>query len=242
MVMHRGVFMNSARKLLERIYREGAFAQSIAPDVFPVSINHTQGVFLSQLVDKHAPTICIELGFRYGISSLWIQSARAVPKTHIIVDPFHREPGPPKSTRIITYIKKRNGVVFEERMMSQEFLAAFFTARKKADMVFVDASQWFDSVMTDMFYISRVLNTQGIVVIRNVHNRSVRKAIMFYLRNLPYVLDGIATWKNWLIKHVPIIGEVILRIEQRRVGLCVLRLTGKDERISKDLWNHFVPF
>ena len=234
--------MKSAKALLERIYTDEVFAQNIATDLFPVSITRKQGEFLACLVDTYKPKVLIELGFRYGVSSLWIQSARLVPKTHIIVDPFHHEPVPPNMTLIDTYIKKQKGIVFEERLMSQEYLATFFIARKKADMIFVDASQWFDSVMTDMFYISRVLKIQGIVIIRNLYNRPVRKAVMFYLRNLSYVIDGTPAWKNWIVKYVPIIGEVVLRIEQRRIGLCVLRLTGKDERISNHLWRHFISF
>lgn len=234
--------MVSTQSLLDRIYADKNYALRIASDIFEISINYQQGIFLSRMVDRYRPKRVVELGFRYGISSLWIQNARHSPISHNIIDPYHHIPTPPRSLVIYDYIKKQKGVIFEERYASQEYLAAMYVAHKKVDMVFMDASQWFDSVMTDMFFVSRILNVQGIVIIRNIYNRPVRKAIMFYLRNLPYSIEGISLWKNWVVKRVPVIGELLLRSIQRPVGLCVLRLTGEDKRATQGLWRHFVSF
>ena len=234
--------MNKAGILAEKLYRDAVFADGIAPDMFPTGISYTQGQFLSRAVSRHKPDVVVELGFRYGISSLWIQSAQRPPKQHIIVDPYHHIPYPPKKSTIDDFIKNQKGVTLVDHMTSQEYLAAMLTAGKKADMVFIDASQWFDSVMTDMFFVSRLLRINGIVIIRNMWNRPVRKAIMFYLRNLPYKLEGVSPRMEWVIKHVPVFGEVLLRSAVRSLGLCVLRVSGPDERITKHIWNHFIPF
>lgn len=98
-----------------------------------------------------------------------------------------------------------------------------------------DARQWFDSVMTDMYFLSRILRQHGIVIIRNVWSMPVRKALMFYIKNLPYALEGFGFWETWLVRHVPIVGELVLRLRIRPLDLCVLRLTGKDSRS----WGHF---
>ncbi len=234
--------MNKAGMLVEKIYHDAVFADRIAPDMFPTGVSYTQGKFLSRAVSRYTPQVVIELGFRYGISSLWIQSAAHPPRRHIIVDPYHHIPSPPKQSTIDDFIKKQKGVTLEDSMTSQEYLARVMQSGTKVDFVFVDASQWFDSVMTDMFFVSRVLRIHGVVIIRNLWNRPVRKAVMFYLKNLPYSLEGAAPWKEWVIKHVPVIGELFLRISVRSLGLCVLRVTGPDERISKHIWNHFIPF
>lgn len=234
--------MTKARQLAERIYTDESFSRRIANDVFPVSINYGQGVFLSSVVDAYRPKILVELGFRYGISSLWIQSARYAPGTHVIVDPYHHIPVPPKSAIIDDFIRKQKGVVVEEHLTSQEYLASISHKGRHVDMVFIDASQWFDSVMTDMYFVSRLLKIGGVVVIRNLHNPAVRKALMFYLRNLPYRVEHIPAWKNWVITTVPFVGELLLRLIQRPLGLCVIRLTGEDERVTKDKWKHFISF
>lgn len=234
--------MTKARQLVERIYTDEVFSHGIAPDIFSDSISHAQGIFLSQCVDAYRPAHVVELGFRFGISSLWIQSARHAPASHVIVDPYHHIPAPPVSTVIDDFVKKQKGVVLEDTLTSQEYLARALSKQRHVDMVFIDASQWFDSVMTDMYFVSKVLKIGGIVIIRNLYNKPVRKALMFYLRNLSFVVEGVPLWVQWVIRHVPVVGELLLRYVQRPLGLCVIRLTGPDERVTKNLWRHFVSF
>lgn len=230
--------MNAARELLTRIYADKEFANAIAPDLFPVSINATQGAFLVHIIEQYKPKIIVELGFRYGISSLWIQSAAHLPHRHIIIDPYHHIPNPPKRYTIDTFIKKQKGVIQEEGMTSQEYLAGLLSKKIQVDMVFIDASQWFDSVMTDMYFVSRILRVRGIVVIRNIWSKPVRRAIMYYLKNLPFRVVGIAPWQGWIIAHVPVFGELLLRAVIRPLDLCVMQLTRNDNRE----WNSYIPF
>lgn len=227
--------MNKAGALVEKIYRDPVFASAIAEDIFPMAISYEQGKFLSRAVARYKPGLLIELGFRYGISSLWIQSATHPPARHNIVDPYHHIPYPPKKSMIDDFVKKQKGVTLEEHMTSQEYLAKLLHDGEKADMVFIDASQWFDSVMTDMYFISRILRVGGMVIIRNIWSRPVRKALMFYIKNLSFSLDGFMSWETWVIKRIPVIGELVLRAKIRPLDLCVLRLTAMDNRD----WNHF---
>lgn len=230
--------MNAARQLLDRIYADQEFANAIAPDLFPVSINDTQGKFLVRVIDRYKPKVMVELGFRYGISALWVQSAAHHPSRHIIIDPYHHIPNPPKRFTIDEYIKKQKGVMLEERVTSQEYLAGLLSKKTKVDMVLIDASQWFDSVVTDMYFVSRILRVRGIVVIRNIWSRPVRRAVMYYLKNLPFTIVGIAPWQEWIIKHVPVIGELLLRAVIRPRDLCVMQLTRTDNRE----WDSYIPF
>lgn len=230
--------MNKAGTLVEKIYRDPAFGNAIASDIFPMAISYEQGNYLSRAVDKFKPGLLIELGFRYGISSLWIQSATHPPKLHVIVDPYHHIPYPPKKSTIDDFIKKQKGVTLEEHMASQEYLAKALHDGEKADMVFIDASQWFDSVMTDMYFVSRVLRVGGRVIMRNIWSRPVRKALMFYIKNVAFTLEGFAPWEEWVVKYIPVIGELVLRIKIRPLDLCVLRLTARDTRP----WNHYISF
>jgi predicted O-methyltransferase YrrM len=230
--------MNNARTLLDRIYTDFEFAHAIADDLFPVSINRDQGIFIAKVIDRHKPKVVVELGFRYGISSLWVHSATHRPSSHIIIDPYHHIPNPPKRFTIDTFIRKQKGVILEDHMTSQEYLAKLLRQKTKVDMVFVDASQWFDSVMTDMYFVARILRLKGIVVIRNIWSKPVRKAVMYYLKNLPFTVVGIAPWQEWVIKHVPVVGELLLRVLIRPLDLCVMRLTHVDNRD----WDSYIPF
>lgn len=230
--------MTSAGKIIDRIYDDPVYRSSIADDIFPMAINKDQGEFLVSIIDRYKPETMLELGFRYGISSLWIQSAASRPNRHIIIDPYHHIPYPPKKNTIDVFIKNQKGVFLEERQTSQEYLAKFLQERKRADLVFIDASQWFDSVMTDMYFVSRILPVSGAVIIRNIWSRPVRRAVMYYLKNLEFSLEGVSYWKQWVITHVPVVGELLLRIIMRPLDLCVMRLTKKDTRS----WNHYISF
>ena len=230
--------MNAAKKLLDRIYADQGFAHAIAPDLFPVSINDAQGRFLVGVINQYKPKIVVELGFRYGISALWIQSAAHRPDSHIIIDPYHHIPNPPTRFTIDEYIKKQKGVTLVEHATSQEYLAGLLNQKVKVDMVLVDASQWFDSVMTDMYFVSRILRIGGVVVIRNIWSKPVRRAVMYYLKNLSFTVVGITPWQEWVIKHIPIVGELLLRILMRPRDMCVIRLTREDNRE----WNSYIPF
>lgn len=230
--------MNFAKKIIDLLYNDDAYAARIAPDIWPMAINKEQGIYLTRLIDRVKPGSFVELGFRYGISSLWIQSASHKPRIHVIVDPYHHIPHPPKKSTIDDFIKKQKGVLFVEDMTSQEYLATLSHKKAQVDMVFIDASQWFDSVMTDMFFVSRILTVNGRVVLRNIWSRPVRRAVMYYLKNLPYSLERVAPWREWVIKRVPVIGELLLRLTIRPLDLCVMRLTEKDTRP----WNHFISF
>ena len=230
--------MSELTKLLVRIYDDPAFRGAIAPDIFPMAISKKQGIFVTHLINTYAPRVFVELGFRYGISSLWIQSAARKPARHIIIDPYHHIPYPPRKKTIDTLIKKQSGVTLEEQKNSQEKLAELSYDGINVDMAFVDASQWFDSVITDMYFLTRILKKNGIIIIRNIWSKPVRKAVLYYLKNLPYTVVGCAPWQEWVIRHVPVIGELLLRVLVRPIDLCVLQLTEKDNRT----WDHYVPF
>jgi len=145
------VRMTKAKTIIDGIYNDPAYRDSIAADIFPTAIRRDQGKILAGLIDRYKPETVIELGFRYGISSLWIQSAISRPRRHIIIDPYHHIPHPPKLNTVDAFIKKQKGVSFEERLTSQVYLGKFLGERGSADLVFIDASQWFDSVVTDMW-------------------------------------------------------------------------------------------
>lgn len=222
--------MKNISKLLQKIYSDATFAKNISEDIFPTSISLEQGQFLSEFVKKNRPDTVIELGLGYGISSLWI-NLKYKPKKHIIVDPFRLQT---KNEVIYQLIKKQQHIQLVENNISQVFLANFYNKGKKADMVFIDADENFDAVITDLFFVTKILKNNGIVIIRNLWNPSVRKAILFFLRNLPYRVDDF--FKIHLLP--PFLGEKILQHKFGKLDFVILRLYEKDQR----RWNHFVNF
>lgn len=204
--------------------------------LFPISINWHQGKYLVTLVRQRNPQTVLELGSGFGLSSLWIQSALSSQSTHIAIDPWANHLPKIKAALVTRRYK------LVTTYTSQEYLARNNSALKeKLDFIFMDADNRFDGCLTDCYFANQALKTNGILVIRNCWNPSVRKICQFMLTNLPYRLEGVPHWVNWLIKHMPIVGMGWLlyhATQQYSAEFCVLKKTAADKR----KWNHFKSF
>lgn len=221
--------------LLERIYTDSDFAQQVGDPLFPTSISQPQGELLASWVKKAAPQHILELGFGYGVASLWIESSRPARSMHTIVDHLIMAK---KSSPVFSFMKAQNKVSFEQKYSSQEFLAAQLKKKTKYDFIFLDADLKFDGFMTDMYFVTKLLSLGGLVVIRNVWNPSIRAGLMFLLKNLPYRLEHVDLEDEHFIRSIPYFGARKLEKLLRPMDFAVLRLVGQDTRE----WNHFVAF
>lgn len=221
----------SPLKLVERFYALSKYAY-----LFPISISYRQGLFLHNLLKKHAPKKVLELGSGYGVSSVWIQTGITPSCTHIAIDPWASH-----IPEISEYLKQRNYSLIRTAT-SQEYLAK--NCKKltgSVDLFFVDADEHFDGCLTDCYFANRILKTNGQLIIRNCWNPAVRRVCQFMLKNLPYRLHGVPKWLNWLIINIRPIGMGWLLYHSTHhytSGLCILEKTGPDDRP----WDHFRGF
>lgn len=230
-----GMFQKS-RSLLQKIYSDTRFARTISPKLFPIAISRTQGEFLRSFVETHKPETIIECGFGFGISALWFLSSRHQPNKHFIVDPFReRSKG---AEMICAYIRAHKHVRLDDTQTSQQFLAEFEKSGKKVDFIFNDADERFDGLLCDMYFSTRILSVGGHVIIRNVWNPSIRKVILFCIKNLPYDTPQFTQYERFFIEHIPYFGERQLRKKIGELDFIILRLREVDTRE----WDHFVSF
>lgn len=205
--------------------------------MFPISISQEQGKFLKKLVEKQKPKVLIECGFGFGISSLWLLSAKHSPEKYYIIDTF-RESGVPNDFIYKQVIKNKN-VEFIENLTTQQFLAQFEAQGKKADLIFMDADERFDGLLTDFYFAFRVLEKDGTIILRNVWNPSIRKVLLFYIKNLPVILSQLTQFQSVLLKFLPSsFSSYLLKRWLSEVDLCVIKLYKQDMRP----WNHFNNF
>lgn len=153
--------MELIKKLLELIYNSPKFSSEIAEDITQISISKNQGLYLSDLINRFKPKTVIELGFGYGVSALWIQTANKQIKKHIVIDPYHHTP----NNRIIHRVLKRQSNLKMIYSNSQQHLANLVATQQKADFVFIDADERFDAITADLHFVTQILNPGGIVVI-----------------------------------------------------------------------------
>jgi len=225
--------MNSLQKILKKIY-EPSLSESVSRVLFPTSISLKQGLFLQKITEKYKPKKIIEIGFGYGISSIWINSAKHQSLIHYIVDPNRPMP---EYNSIFTFLTNFEHILFVQTE-SQVFLAKAYEKKELFDFIFIDGDERFDGITTDLYFSCKVLRKNGLILVRNIWNPSVRKSLLFYIKNLPLEIEGITKLENFFIKKIPYFDQLILRIRHKKYDFCILKLKAATER----KWNHYVPF
>jgi len=221
-------------KLLKKIYKIGLKDPELNKEIFPISISEFQGEFIALFIKKNKPMSIIECGFGYGLSSLWLNSTEHKIKKHYIIDPYFKS----LSFNFLSPYKliiEQSNVDFIDKKTSQQFLASF---KGKVDLIFLDAEELFDSFITDMHFSTKIIKVGGHIIVRNVWNPSVRKGLMFFIKNLSYSLVQFTKFEQFFIKKMGFLGELYLRFKLRKIDLCVLKLNSEKFRE----WDDFVGF
>jgi predicted O-methyltransferase YrrM len=236
--------------LIEKIYRTGFVedAQGNTCPVLPRGIPFESGVVLYDLIRTLKPVKTLETGMAYGMSTLFICQAHQDNGTgcHTAIDPF--EESTYKSIGLLNI--ERAGLKDRLRFYphsADEVLPQLFLEKERLDFAFIDGRHLFDWVLLEFFYIDKMLEVGGHIVIDDLWMPGVRKAVSFILKNTPYGLVRPAA-KH----HVPGWKRVLRlgrRIIQNPLGLdwklkfipeniAILRKVAGDER----KWNYHRAF
>lgn len=150
------------------------------------SIDRIEGQYITELI-KNDPQITrtLEIGFGYGISTLFICAALQDRKNarHLIIDPFQFS----DYSGVGIYNLKRANCNFYELITEPSEYALPKLAQLNSetfDLIFIDGWHTFDHVMIDLFYSNKLLKIGGYVVLDDCRYPSVAKAIS-YLSKLP---------------------------------------------------------
>lgn len=148
------------------------------------SVDREEIEFITGLIQKHHLSRAVEVGCAMGISSVAIASALkdGADTFHYIIDPFQKSQW--KNIGISNL--KRAG--FQRFKLIEDFsefaLPAMVKEGVKVNFGFIDGWHTFDHTLIDFFYINRMLDIGGVVVIDDVHMAPISKMIR-YLYNYP---------------------------------------------------------
>jgi len=157
------------------------------------SIPREEGEFLQGIIADIRPTVGLEVGLAHGISALFIcEALQMVSATrHIIIDPYqiteHPRAGSFKGVGLNNL--KRAGyeyLIDFHGMPSDRVLPQLEAQRARIDFAFIDGFHTFDHTLIDFFYIDRLLNVGGVVVLDDANWPSVRKLCRFIATNRGY--------------------------------------------------------
>lgn len=178
-------------KIIDQIYKSGV-VEDDQGNQYPhnrSSILQDTGMVLYNLIRDYQPKRSLEIGFAYGLSTLFICQALAEngQGMHTAIDP--NEEKAYKSIGLLN-IKRADLDRFLRFFPepSYKVLPELANRRKKFDFAFVDGSHHFDYVINDFLYIDKMLPINGLIVFDDLWLLSVRTAVSFILKNRAYEL------------------------------------------------------
>ena len=222
------------------------------------NIGPESGKVIERAIAATRPRTALEVGLAFGISTLYILDAMRLHGggTLIGMDPAqHDATWRGGGLHNVERAGFRNQYLFHEQP-SQIVLPRLAVAGTRIQFAFIDGWHTFDHTLVDFFFVDRMLDVGGIVVIDDVGYPSIRRLCHFILSNREYTTIDFAGYpsKNFrtrlkrLTKTAlhPLVRDNFtpgapVRAQQRTieaVHLIALRKGAEDRRP----FDHFVAF
>jgi predicted O-methyltransferase YrrM len=148
------------------------------------SVNIDETDFISKLIKEHRLSRAIEIGCAMGISSLAIaESIDGVKDSfHYILDPNQESQWKNMGINNLRKAGFQNFNLIED--YSEFALPRLVKEGVKVNFGFIDGWHTFDHTLLDFFYINRMLEVGGVIVIDDIHMSAVNRAVR-YISNYP---------------------------------------------------------
>lgn len=175
--------------VLDDILRTGR-VQSPSGQLFEAqahSIAREEGEFLQSLIYKADPTVSLEVGLAYGVSTLFICDAlHKRPETrHIVIDPDQHSVWEGIGMRNLQAAGYQE-LIELHTMPSFRALPQLEAQGLRVDFAFIDGWHTFDYAFVDFYFIDKLLNVGGIVVLDDANWPAIRKLCRYIATNHAY--------------------------------------------------------
>lgn len=145
-------------------------------------------VILRNLLVREAPKRTLEVGLSFGGSAIVFASyhrdvSHDPAGQHLALDPFQTSVWDDAGLVALERAGLDGFVSFVQDFSALE-LPNQLRSGKSVDLAYIDGSHLFEDVFIDFFYVSRLLNTGGLVVFDDCSDPNVSKVLRFIRRNL----------------------------------------------------------
>jgi predicted O-methyltransferase YrrM len=147
-------------------------------------VSKEEGEFIKNIIHKYNAVKTIEVGCAHGLSSLYIcSSIKDNPGcSHTIIDPSQSNDW--KGIGISNLEKVGYNFFKLIEKPSEIALPELLSSGEKFDLGFIDGWHTFDHTLIDFFYLNRLINIGGIIIIDDIRYPSISK-LMRYIINYP---------------------------------------------------------
>jgi predicted O-methyltransferase YrrM len=144
-----------------------------------------QGLFLQQMYDLVKPSKSLEVGLAYGISTLFIlekcRQYNSAEKCHVIIEPF-----PWGNTALYNITKEGLEKYIDIRNeLSDKVIPSMYLNNDRIQFAYVDTTKVFDTVLQDFYFIDKILDVGGIIIIDDASTGGINMVIRF-ISTLPH--------------------------------------------------------
>jgi predicted O-methyltransferase YrrM len=186
--------------VLARILETGTIGQgtertTLRHPEFPDRFSHvtrSTGELLQRAIRDVRPTVSLEVGLAYGVSTLFICDAiQSLPQpgTHIVLDPYQNGKWRGIGLKNLRDAGFEPIVEFHEEA-SELFLPKLVAEGRRVDLAFIDGLHRFDQALVEFYYINRLLRPGGVVLFDDAARRSVNRVIRHALTYPAYEVYG----------------------------------------------------
>ena len=143
----------------------------------PHSIEREQGEAMRELAVAEGAERTIEVGLALGMSALFLCQAVIVHGgSHVAIDPFQEASWKLAGVTALADAGVRELVeVLEEE--SQIALPRLVAEGREFDFAFIDGDHRFESVLLDLYYMTRLVRPRGLIVVDDMWMPSIRTAV-----------------------------------------------------------------
>ena len=181
--------------VLERLYRDNTVTHRDGKrrPLCPPGITQAKGEYLFRLVRDVRPQHTLEIGFAYGVSTLFIAEALRQNGSghHVVIDPNEHRLFDGLGLAHLDEAGLRPWVTFHEEP-AELCLPRLVADGRRVDFVFNDSGHLFDHVITEFVFVARLLRTGGLLVCDDVRMPAIDAACRFIATNRRDFADAIA--------------------------------------------------
>jgi predicted O-methyltransferase YrrM len=174
--------------VLERLYREREVVRRDGRRValFPTGLGEHRGQYLFELVRSRRPACTLEVGFAYGLSTLFI--AEALRQNggghHHVIDPKQRTRFDELGLRHVDEAGLSSWITFHEQP-AELCLPTLVDQGLAIDLAFDDGGHLFDQVIVEFVFLARLLRRGGVLIFDDDPLPGVSRACDFIATNRP---------------------------------------------------------
>lgn len=186
--------------VLEKILNSGVVSDgtnevTVRHPEFPDRISHVDrstGDLLQRAVREVKPSLSLEVGLAYGVSTLFICEAISElpqPGRHIVLDPYQHGKWRGLGLRNLRDAGFESLLEFHPEP-SELVLPRLLAEGRVLDLVFIDGLHRFEQAFVEFYYVNRLLRPGGIVLFDDAARRSVNRVIRHALSYPAYEVYG----------------------------------------------------